>query len=148
MPDSRAVWLETLEFFRRDADRPANDRYWSTLDTVSSDELRAIHDRKVSAVVRYVYDYIPFYRRKFDRIKLRPEEIRSVDDLQLIPVTTKLEMAEDVAVSPPWGTFTAVDDEGWRERGWQTFATSGTTGLPRAFRCTEIDRSLWAAGNA
>ena len=148
MTDSRAVWLDTLEFFRRDADKPASDRYWSTLDTISRDELRAIHDQKLSAVVRYAYDYIPFYRRKFDGIKLRPEEIRSVDDLQLIPVTTKADMAEDAATNPPWGTFTAVDDDCWRERGWQTFATSGTTGQPRIFRYTELDRSLWAWGNA
>ena len=148
MADSRAVWLDTLEYFRRDAERPASDRYWSTLDTVSRDELRAIQDQKLSAVVRYVYDYIPFYRDKFDRLKLRPEEIQSVDDLHLIPLTTKAEMAEDVAKHPPWGTFTAVDDDRWRAAGWQTFATSGTTGQPRVFRYTELDRSLWAWGNA
>jgi len=50
MTDSRAVWLDTLEFFRRDADKPASDRYWSTLDTISRDELRAIHDQKLSAL--------------------------------------------------------------------------------------------------
>jgi phenylacetate-CoA ligase len=148
MADSRDIWLDTLEYFRRDADRPANDKYWSSLDTVSRDELRAIHDQKLSAVVRYVYDYIPFYRRKFDRITLRPEDIRSVDDLHLIPITTKAEMADDVSQNPPWGTFTAVDDEAWRQRGWQAFATSGTTGQPRLFRYTELDRSLWAWGNA
>ncbi len=148
MADSRAVWLDTLEYFRRDADRPASDRYWSTLDTVSRDELHAIHSEKLSAVVRYVYDYIPFYRRKFDRLRLQPEDIRSVDDLHLIPITTKAEMADDVAQNPPWGTFTAVDEAGWRQRGCQAFATSGTTGQPRVFRYTELDRSLWAWGNA
>ena len=148
MTDTRAVWIETLERYRRDPDRPVSDRYWSTLDTASLDELRGIHDEKLRAAVRYVYDHVPFYRRKFDRIRLRPEDIRSVDDLMLIPVTTKQDMAEDVAQHPPWGTFTAVDDETWRTRGWQTFATSGTTGQPRVFRYTELDRSLWSWGNA
>ena len=117
MTDTRAVWIETLERYRRDPDRPVSDRYWSTLDTASLDELRGIHDEKLRAAVRYVYDHVPFYRRKFDRIRLRPEDIRSVDDLTLIPVTTKQEMAEDLAQHPPWGTFTAVDDETWRTRG-------------------------------
>ena len=53
MADSRAIWLDTLEYFRRDADAPASDKYWSTLDTVSRDELRAIHNEKLAAVVRY-----------------------------------------------------------------------------------------------
>ena len=58
--------------------------------------------------VRFAYEYIPFYRRKFDAIGLNSGDIHSVDDLALIPVTTKLEMAEDLAEHSPWGTYTAL----------------------------------------
>ena len=148
MSDSRTDWLATLERHRRDPVRPVSDRYWSTLDTASLDEIRSIQNDKLRSVLRYVFDHIPFYRRKWNRIGLKPGDIRSVEDLTLIPITTKAEMAEDAAAHPPWGTFTAVDDEAWRDRGWQIFATSGTTGQPRIFRYTELDRSIWAWGNA
>lgn len=98
--------------------------------------------------MRFAYHCIPFYRRKFDRIGLQPEDIRSVEDLRRIPMTTKQEMAEDTAANPPWGTFTSVDDTVWKERGWQIFASSGTTGLPRIFRYTQFDLTMWEWTNA
>src|SRR6202051_5158057 len=32
----------------------------------------------------------------------------------------------------------------WAERGWMMFSSSGTTGTPRVFRYSHIDRELWA----
>ena len=149
MADIQAQWLETIERYRRDPDRPADDRYWSpSLDTASPDELREIQGAKLRVAVRYAYERIPFYRSKLDRIGLEPGDVRSLEDLEKIPVTTRQEMVEDVAASPPWGSFTAVDDADWLARGWQTFASSGTTGQPRVFRYTAFDRRLWAWSNA
>ncbi|HEX6312851.1 MAG TPA: AMP-binding protein [Acidimicrobiia bacterium] len=134
---------------RHAPERPDDDRCWSRrLETASRDELRAIQDDKLATAVRYAYDRIPYYRRKLDALGAAPGDVKSVDDLALLPVTTKQDMADDLAVHPPWGTFTAVDDAAWRERGWQVFATSGTTGTPRAFRYTAFDREMWAWANA
>src|SRR5262245_56884573 len=121
-PDAaRAQWLAVLDKYWRDRTVPVSVKYWSALDTVSADELHAIQSEKLRAVVQYAYECIPFYRRKFVCAGLAPTDIRSVDDLTRIPVTTKQEMAEDAASAPPWGTFTAVDDAIWAERGWQLF---------------------------
>jgi len=145
MTDLRNKWLAVLDQYCLNADRPDSNRYWSTrLDTASTDELREIQNEKLRVSAQYCYLHIPFYRRKFDRIGLRPDDIKSVDDLILIPITTRGEMAEDLANNPPWGAYTAVDDNVWRERGWQIFATSGTTAQPRIFRYTEFDRKMWA----
>lgn len=145
MSDARSAWLDTIERYRPDPDRPGSRDFWSPrLDTVSRDELHAIQGEKLQAAARYAYECIPFYRRKFDRIGLDPAGIRSLDDLHRIPVATREEMAEDLAQNPPWGQYTAVDDEAWRQRGWQVFASSGTTGQPRAFRYTAYDRAVWA----
>lgn len=142
---SRRRWLETVERHRRAGAAPDHHEYWSRgLDTASADELRAVQDEKLRAAVAYVYDCIPFYRRTFDGVGLHPSDIRSLDDLGLIPVTTKDDMTADLAQHPPWGTYTAVDDRVWRERGWQTFMSSGTTVAPRVFRYTRFDRDLWA----
>jgi phenylacetate-CoA ligase len=86
--------------------------------------------------------------RKFDAIGLKPNDIRSIDDLALIPVSTKLEMAQDLEQHSPWGTYTALNDETWVQRGWQIFASSGTTAQPRAFRYSQFDREMWMWTNA
>jgi phenylacetate-CoA ligase len=145
----REEWLATVEGHRFAPAGPDDDRYWSRrLETASRDELRAIQDAKLGVAVRYAYECIPFYRRRLDRLGIEPGDLRSVDDLADLPVTTKHDMADDLAEHPPWGTYTAVDDDLWLERGWQVFASSGTTGAPRAFRYTRFDRVTWAWANA
>ncbi len=149
MSDIRAEWIAMMQKYRLSSERPDNEQFWCTrLDTASREELREMQSEKLRVAVRYAYECIPFYRRKFDAIGLKPGDIRSIDDLALIPVTTKLEMAEDLAENSPWGTYTALDDEMWLQRGWQIFASSGTTAQPRAFRYSQFDREMWMWTNA
>lgn len=149
MDAARSRWLATIDRFRRAPWEPDDERIWSrSLETAGRDEVRAIQDEKLRACVAYVYECIPFYRRKFEAIGLEPGDIASVDDLALIPLTTKQDMSADLLEHPPWGTYTAVDDATWAARGWQTFATSGTTAMPRMFRYTSFDRQLWQWVNA
>lgn len=149
MNDIRREWLDTVARHRADATAPADARYWSpSLDCLSREALRALQGEKLAVAVRYAYACIPFYRRRFDAIGLEPGDVRGLDDLGKLPVTTKQDMAGDLAEHPPWGTYTAVDDARWVEAGWQIFATSGTTAQPRAFRYTRFDRDTWAWANA
>jgi phenylacetate-CoA ligase len=46
----------------------------------------------------------PFWTRKFAQAGIDPRSIRSRADLDLLPFTTKAELAEDQLVSPPYGT--------------------------------------------
>jgi phenylacetate-CoA ligase len=146
---TRADWLGTLERFKRDPDRPGSGAYWSpSLDCASRDELRAIQDAKLAALTPFLYENSVFYRRRFDRLGLAPTDIRTVDDLPKWPVVDKAEMAADVREHPPWGTCTTHDDLLWRARGWMLFSSSGSTGAPRVFRYSQLDRELWAWANA
>ena len=147
---TRRAWLATIERHRHDRDAPGSADYWSPrLDTASRDEIRAIQDDKIAAVAPFLYENSDFYRRRFDRLGLVPTDLRNVDDLQAKwPVVDKLEMAEDAAAQPPYGTYTAMSDALWAERGWMMFSSSGTTGTPRVFRYSHIDRELWAWANA
>jgi phenylacetate-CoA ligase len=149
MSDIRTEWIAMMRKYRHSPERPDNEQFWCTrLDTASREELREIQSEKLRVAVRYAYECIPFYRRKFDAIGLKPDDIRSINDLALIPVTTKLEMAVDLTENSPWGTYTALDDEMWVQRGWQIFASSGTTAQPRAFRYSQFDREMWMWTNA
>ena len=149
MEPIRREWLETIARHRPNPDRPSSERFWAeSLERMSRDELRSLQSEKLRVAVRFAYECIPFYRRRFDAIGLRPEDVRGVEDLPRIPLATKLEMAEDLAAHPPWGTYTAIDDARWTEDGWQVFASSGTTAQPRAFRYTRFDRETWAWADA
>lgn len=154
MADTRAettrdAWLATLEKFRHDPDRPANAAMWSPrLDAASRDELIAIQNEKLRAAVPFLYENSPFYRRRFDRLGLSPGDFRTVDDLEKWPVVDKTEMMADAAEHPPYGTYTTVTEEVWANRGWMMFSSSGSTGVPRVFRYTHVDREAGAWANA
>jgi phenylacetate-CoA ligase len=147
---TRKTWLETIERFRHDRDAPGSERYWSPrLDTASRDELHAIQEAKLAAVLPFLYENSAFYRRRFDRLGLLPADIRGIDDLVAKwPVVDKLEMGEDAKAHPPYGTYTTITEKVWAERGWMMFSSSGSTGTPRVFRYSHIDRELWAWSNA
>ena len=147
---TRAAWLATLEKFRRDPDRPANRAIWSpSLESASRDELAAIQNEKLRAVVPFLYENSAFYRRRFERLGLVPGDLRDIEDLvRKWPVVDKAEMMADALEHPPYGTYTAMTDELWRERGWMMFSSSGTSGVPRVFRYSHVDREQWAWANA
>jgi len=146
---TREIWLATLDKFRHDRDRPANPDMWSPrLDAASRDELTAIQNEKLVAAVPFLYENSPFYRRRFERFGLLPSDVRSVDDLGKWPVVDKAEMMADAAEHPPYGTYTTMTDDVWAKRGWMMFSSSGSTGVPRVFRYSHVDREAWAWANA
>jgi phenylacetate-CoA ligase len=146
---TRAAWLATLETFRHDPDRPATDDMWSPrLDAASRDELAAIQTEKLRAAVPFLYENSPFYRRRFARHGLLPSDFRNLDDLKKWPVVDKTEMMADAAEHPPYGTYTTMTDDVWAKRGWMMFSSSGSSGPPRVFRYSHVDRENWAWANA
>jgi phenylacetate-CoA ligase len=143
--DPAAAWREAIWRHVSDPDRPGSQAWWApALETAPRERLRAIQLEKLRAAVAFTGARIPFYRARLREAGVRPEDIRSLEDLGRIPVTTKHDMAADLEANPPWGTYTSVDDDAWRDRGWQTFMSSGTTGRPRLFRYTGFDRRMWS----
>ncbi|GMQ83235.1 MAG: phenylacetate--CoA ligase family protein [Rhodothermia bacterium] len=146
---TRARWLETLASHRRDFDAPASEDFWSpSLDTASRDELTNIQNTKLAVLTPFLYENSGFYRRRFDRLGMTPEDIRTIDDLPKWPVIDKAEMMEDAIQYPPYGTYATMSEELWRERGWMQFSSSGSTGIARIFRYSHIDRGYWEWANA
>jgi phenylacetate-CoA ligase len=146
---ARNIWLSTLQKFHLDPRAPANDRMWSPkLDAASRDELMAIQTEKLQAVVPFLYENSAFYRRRFEKLGMIPSDLKSLEDLSKWPPIDKTEMMEDAPANPPYGTYTTMTDDVWAERGWMMFSSSGSTGVPRVFRYSHIDRQYWAWANA
>jgi phenylacetate-CoA ligase len=98
--------------------------YKSEIETASRDELQDIQLRLLQNQLRYVYTHSPMYRRKYDEADLQPEDIKTPDDIAKIPFTTKEELRESQAGSPPYGDILCVSPD----EGVFVFKTSGTTG--------------------
>jgi phenylacetate-CoA ligase len=80
--ETRAHWLEVLAEFQHDRDAAGTAGMWSPrLDGASRDEITAIQNAKLAAMVPFLYENSGFYRRRFDRLGLTPSDVSCVDDL-------------------------------------------------------------------
>lgn len=61
----------------------------------SLDRLRDYQNARLRKIVRYSYDHIPAYRKKYDAHGITPSDIHSVEDLPKLPLTTREEMQEN-----------------------------------------------------
>lgn len=146
---TRETWLAVLAKHRGSMVGPDSARVWSNeFDLASRDRIVSIQNEKLRALAPFLYENSAFYRRRFDRLGMLPSDLRSIEDLPRWPVVTKEEMSEDAAQHPPFGTYLTIGDEEWKSRGWMVFSTSGSSGTPRPFRYTHIDRSHWEWANA
>ncbi|UNK69965.1 phenylacetate--CoA ligase PaaK [Microbacterium sp. H1-D42] len=110
----------------------------STLDAaerLTRPELEALQLERLQWTVRHAYQNVPHYTRTLDEAGVSPDDIRSLDDVRLLPFTTK----EDLRANYPFGMF-AVPMEQVR----RVHASSGTTGRPTVVGYTENDLSNWA----
>ncbi|GAA3929208.1 phenylacetate--CoA ligase PaaK [Microbacterium soli] len=98
-------------------------------------ELEALQLERLQWTVRHAYENVPHYTRKLDEAGVSPADIRSLEDVRLLPFTTK----EDLRQNYPFGMF-AVPMEQVR----RVHASSGTTGRPTVVGYTETDLSNWA----
>lgn len=98
------------------------------------EQLRALQDERLRAVVQRVYKKVPFYTQKFDEMGLRPEDIHGLADLPKLPFTNK----QDLRDNYPFGLFAVPMDEVVR-----IHASSGTTGKQTVVGYTRDDLTIW-----
>ncbi len=55
-------------------------------------KIQAYQLARIRRIVRYAYENVPLYRRKYDAAGIKPEEIRSFDDFRHLPLLTKEEL--------------------------------------------------------
>lgn len=96
------------------------------IDFLSQEEVVSLQETRLRAQVKHCYENTLFWRRKFDALGLKPEEIKTLEDLPKIPFSTKEELQKDQEENPPFGSYTASHPSTWT----RYFSTSGTTGRP------------------
>lgn len=113
----------------------AQKKYWSEIEAAPEHEIKSLQSYRLSQMVRRVYENVPFYRKKLDEIGIKPDDIKSIDDLHKLPFTVK----QDLRDTYPYGLFAAPRDEVIR-----IHASSGTTGKQTVVGYTQNDINLWS----
>jgi phenylacetate-CoA ligase len=85
----------------------------------SRDQQILHQEERLRSIVQQAYWHVPYYRELFDRMRLRPEDIRHIADLQKLPILTKKILRDE------FGRLQADNRSKFRP---QTVYTSGTTG--------------------
>jgi phenylacetate-CoA ligase len=107
------------------------------VEFLNRDALAELQARKLRALLERVAPTNRFWARKLAEAGIRPEEIRSLDDLRRLPLTTRAELTADQAAHPPYGTNLTLEPS----RALRLFQTSGTSsGRPLRWL---YDREAW-----
>ena len=105
------------------------------IETASLDELRATQLERMQQSLRHAYENSPAYRAKFEQQGVHPDDLRSLEDLSRVPVTTK----QDLRDHYPFGMFAVP-----MEKVVRVHASSGTTGKPTVVGYTKGDIDVWS----
>ncbi len=109
--------------------------YWNErIECMSRDELKHLQLTRLQATVERVYQNVAPYRKAMDEKGLKPQDIKSLDDVKYLPFTTKYDLRDNY----PYGWVSAPMSE-----IVHTHASSGTTGKPTVVCHTQKDVDNW-----
>ncbi len=97
-------------------------------------ERKDLQLERLKDAVRRAYKNVPYYKKRFDELKLKPSDIKSLKDISKLPLTTKTDLREGY----PFGMF-AVPGRDIVE----IHTSSGTTGKPVVAGYTREDIDTW-----
>ena len=104
------------------------------METMTREQISALQLERLQATVRHCMNS-PFYKQRFEEIGLKPEDIKSLDDIRKIPFTTKADLRDTY----PFGMASVPLRECTR-----LHSSSGTTGTPTVILHTKKDLEEWA----
>jgi len=101
-------------------------RFWNKeIETMPIEELHKLRNKKIQSIVRLAYEKTKFYREMFDRVGLKPDDVKGYDDLKKIPIWGKEELRKGQSEEPPYGPILNRDVVLAEVAG-----STGTTGRP------------------
>lgn len=108
------------------------------IETASMAEIKTFQEQKLRETLRFVSQHSPFYKKRFADSGISVSDIKTVEDLQKLPVTTKADLQQfndDFLCVPP----NKIIDYA---------TTSGTLGDPVTFGMTDNDLERLAYNEA
>lgn len=106
-----------------------SQEHWDDMETWSFERLKRLQFRKVKRLLRFAYDHLPFYRRRFEKAGVYPDHIHHLEDLRKVPTFRKVDVINTMR---NLGNFAVgIEAESFGERSVLTTSTGiqGTTFL-------------------
>lgn len=108
--------------------------YQPEIECASREQIREWQSERLAKTVKHVYENVEYYRKRMDEQGIKPEDIKSVDDLYKLPFITK----DDLRDAYPYGLLAKPLTDCVRIQ-----STSGTTGRRVVAFYTQHDIDLW-----
>ncbi|MBW1858590.1 MAG: phenylacetate--CoA ligase family protein [Deltaproteobacteria bacterium] len=88
----------------------------------TKDAITAFQNRKLRSIIANAYQYVKYYRQLFDAAGIKPQDIKTIEDLSLIPITS----TQDYRTRPLQDVLSSkIDPKKTVKR-----STSGSSGRP------------------
>ncbi|TFG49154.1 MAG: phenylacetate--CoA ligase [Candidatus Brocadiia bacterium] len=98
-------------------------------------DLKKLQSEYLRKLVPHIYSNCAVYRNRLDTMGVKPDSIKSIDDIKRLPFTNKLDMRDNY----PYGLFSANQKD-----VKEIHVSSGTTGNPTLVGYTRDDIGLWS----
>lgn len=108
--------------------------YQPEIESAPREEIVALQNERLRVQVQRVYENVPYYREKMDALGVRPEDVKSVEDLHKLPFSYK----KDLRDTYPYGLFAVP-----LKNVVRLHASSGTTGKQIVVGYTRKDMEIW-----
>ena len=105
------------------------------LETMARERLAALQLDRLRSTLRNAYEHVPLHRTRLDAQRMKPDDLRTLDDVQRLSFTVKSDLRDHY----PFGMFARPHRELAR-----LHASSGTTGKPTVVGYTRSDIHSWA----
>ena len=108
--------------------------YQPEIETMPREQIRKLQNERLLKQVRHAWEDVPYYRKKMQEKGLTPDDIKSMEDLHLLPFLTKADLRE----AYPYGLMGKPLKDCVRIQ-----STSGTTGQRVVAFYTLNDIHIW-----
>jgi phenylacetate-CoA ligase len=147
-------YFQSVDWKRLLEDHPPPPIYERRIGSMSDDEMRHHQNRLFLKRVAEAWE-IPFFQERWSAADIEPGDVRSLDDLDVLPIYNSDDLKASIAARPPFGLHQPIGREDFGRIPLKVQTSGGTTGLPRPtlfdpvaweVQAIQIARGLWSEG--
>jgi phenylacetate-CoA ligase len=121
---------------------PRQDEYYDKLETMSPVKRLQYQEKQLRGQIAYTYAHSPAVKASLDKAGVKPGDIKTVKDLEKLPITRKTDLLEMQKTNLPYGGIIGMPIEDVE----RVFISPGPIYEIQPASCPWFAKSFWAAG--
>ena len=119
---------------------PYDQKYYDPeIECMPREELEAMQLERLQKMIKFAYENAPYYKRTFDEAGVKPEDVKTLKDIERFPFIDKKTERDTQGIGSFFGELCAVSEE---EVIFMA-TSSGSTGVPTMSPFIQEDFDLW-----